>query len=164
MTTRIPVHTISEAQQAGRGNSRLAAILTSRRVRSQRSETFLHLLGTWGRRLPARPWDVTLTRIAPRALDDDNLQAALKAGRDGVADWLAGAYGQGQDRQAGLTWHYAQSRGQPHEYAVEVTITETSEMPLDLSMGRERRLPRFGAIPAVCAARINCLHRVQINY
>ncbi len=120
-TTRIPLHTISETQ--GRGNSRLAAILKSRRVKQQRSETFLHLLGTWGRRLPPRPWEITLTRIAPRALDGDNLQAALKACRDGVADWLAGTYGQGQDRQAGLTWHYAQARGQPHEYAVEVRIT-----------------------------------------
>lgn len=138
MTTRIPLHTISEAQQAGRGNSRLAAIVKSRRVKQQRSETFLHLLSTWGRRIPARPWDVTLTRLAPRALDDDNLQSALKACRDGVSDWLAGAYGQGQDRQEGLAWHYAQARGNAHEYAVEVTITSSVAAPAKESPVRRR--------------------------
>ena len=34
------------------------------------------------------PVQITLTRIAPRTLDDDNLAAGFKATRDGVADWL----------------------------------------------------------------------------
>lgn len=53
---------------------------------------------------------------------EDNLPASLKAIRDGVSDWLAGSYGEGEDRQPGLTWRYAQQRGKPHEYAVLITL------------------------------------------
>jgi hypothetical protein len=62
---------------------------------------------------------VTLTRIAPRALDDDNLRSALKAVRDGVTD----ALGLACDRDARLTWAYAQERGRPKEYAVRVVVS-----------------------------------------
>lgn len=126
-TTRIPIKTLSEANQ--RGVTRLAGIIKSRRVKSQREETYLHLLGTWGRRVPALPVTITLTRIAPRALDGDNLSASLKACVDGVADWLALAYGAGQDRQEGLVFAYAQAKGGRKEYAVEVTITRTPTDP-----------------------------------
>lgn len=60
---------------------------------------------------------VTLTRIAPRELDDDNLRGALKACRDGVADALGI-----DDRDARVTWEYAQRRGKPREYAVEINV------------------------------------------
>lgn len=60
---------------------------------------------------------VTLTRIAPRALDDDNLRGALKATRDGVADALGI-----DDRDARVEWRYTQERGNPRTYAVRVTV------------------------------------------
>lgn len=60
---------------------------------------------------------MTLTRIAPRELDGDNLQSSLKACRDGVADWLGV-----DDRDPRVTWSYAQRRGAPHYYAVEVQV------------------------------------------
>lgn len=61
------------------------------------------------------PVVVTLTRIAPSAgLDDDNLRGALKACRDGVADALGV-----DDRDARVTWAYAQRRG---AWGVEVRI------------------------------------------
>ncbi len=63
------------------------------------------------------PCTVTLTRIAPRLLDGDNLQAGLKACRDGVALWL-----QKDDAHPGITWRYAQRAGKPKEYAAEVVI------------------------------------------
>ena len=63
--------------------------------------------------------DVTLTRIAPRPLDGDNLQAAFKAVRDGVAD----AMGYANDSDPRLMWHYAQARGEPRVYAVTVEVT-----------------------------------------
>ena len=65
----------------------------------------------------AMPCTVTLTRIAPRALDGDNLQAGVKGARDGVADWL-----QADDADPRITWLYAQAKGKPKEYALQVEI------------------------------------------
>lgn len=50
--------------------------------------------------------EVTLVRVAARALDDDNLRGALKAVRDGVADALGI-----DDRDPRVTWSYRQDRG-----------------------------------------------------
>jgi len=49
---------------------------------------------------------VTLTRQAPRALDDDNLASAFKAVRDGVAAALGV-----DDRDPRVRWAYEQARG-----------------------------------------------------
>jgi hypothetical protein len=64
------------------------------------------------------PVTVTLTRIAPRPLDGDNNQSALKAARDGVADWLGVP-----DNDPRITWVYAQSKGAPKTYAVRVEVS-----------------------------------------
>ncbi|MBE0568400.1 MAG: hypothetical protein IH577_01830 [Deltaproteobacteria bacterium] len=64
---------------------------------------------------------VTLTRIAPRALDTDNLASGLKAIRDGVADAL-----EIDDGSSLIEWRYAQEKGKPGEYAVRVEIQETA--------------------------------------
>lgn len=66
---------------------------------------------------PQVPCVVLLTRIAPRELDDDNLRGALKAVRDGVADWLGI-----DDRDKRVRWDYAQARGKVKEYAVVVEV------------------------------------------
>lgn len=63
------------------------------------------------------PLVVTLTRIAPRSLDSDNLASAAKACRDGISDALGI-----DDGAKGLTWLYAQRKGKPHEVALEVRI------------------------------------------
>ena len=65
----------------------------------------------------ALPVRVTLTRVAPLALDGDNAQASLKATRDGVADALGI-----DDRTPLVQWVYLQRRGKVREYAVEVVI------------------------------------------
>ena len=57
---------------------------------------------------------IALTRIGPRALDGDNAARALKAVRDGVADWL-----RRDDGDAGLTWLAQQERG---AYGVRIEI------------------------------------------
>ncbi len=64
-------------------------------------------------------WPVTvkLTRIGPRKLDSDNVQGALKATRDGVADWL----GVDDGDEAKVTWSYAQERG---PYGVRVELVD----------------------------------------
>ena len=112
--------TISESQETG--ISRLAGILKTRRIREQRSITFLELIQAWGMKAPGLPLTITMTRIAPRQLDSGNLEACLKHVQDGIADWLCGQYGKGQDRQEGLAWQYAQMRGKAREYAIEVAV------------------------------------------
>lgn len=57
---------------------------------------------------------VTLVRVSPRQLDDDNLRGALK----GVRDQVASALGV-DDRSNLVRWEYGQERG---EAAVEVRV------------------------------------------
>lgn len=66
----------------------------------------------------AGPMVVTLTRIAPRSLDSDNLAGSAKHVRDGIADALGI-----DDRNPIVEWRYAQRRGAPKQYAVEIHIS-----------------------------------------
>lgn len=69
---------------------------------------------------PTGPVVVTITRVAPRALDSDNLAGACKSIRDGVADWLG--VDDGAAERAGLVaWQCAQET-QAKFYAVRITI------------------------------------------
>ncbi len=68
-------------------------------------------------RPPALPVVVTLTRVAPRRLDDDNLRSGFKAVRDGVADWLGC-----DDCDPGVEWRYEDVRGAVREYGVRITV------------------------------------------
>ena len=61
------------------------------------------------------PLTITLTRIAPRAVDGDNLQSGCKAARDGVADFLGR-----DDGDPLLNWLYAQEFGK--QYSLRVRI------------------------------------------
>ena len=67
------------------------------------------------------PVRVTLTRVAPRQLDDDNNQGALKSVRDGIADALGV-----DDRTPLVIWVYEQRRGKPREYGVEIVVEKIS--------------------------------------
>lgn len=64
------------------------------------------------------PCSVTLTRVAPRPLDGDNLQHALKPARDGVADYLGV-----RDNDPSVTWLYDQARGKPRYQALRVEVS-----------------------------------------
>lgn len=67
-------------------------------------------------RRPALPVVVRLVRISPRKLDGDNLQGALKAVRDGIADWLGV-----DDGHDAVTWEYGQEQGKPACVRVEIS-------------------------------------------
>lgn len=69
--------------------------------------------------VPAHPLPcvVTLIRVAPRRLDDDNLQSGFKALRDGIADRLGV-----KDNDPRVIWKYDQARGHAKEYAARVRI------------------------------------------
>ena len=71
-----------------------------------------------GHERPQFPVVVTLTRVGVRDLDDDNLASAFKAVRDELAAWL----GCDDGPRAPVSWRYAQRRGEPKEYAVEIQI------------------------------------------
>lgn len=50
-------------------------------------------------------WLFVLTRLAPKSLDSDNLAAATKAPRDGIADRL-----KINDGETRIIWHYEQAK------------------------------------------------------
>ena len=64
---------------------------------------------------PAPPLTVTITRVGPRRLDDDNLAAAAKYVRDQIAA-IVGV----DDGSPLYTWVYRQQIG---EYGVDVEVT-----------------------------------------
>jgi hypothetical protein len=114
----LPVYTLSEANRASHEHWRVR----QQRARSQRTTTrslMHHALGFWGEPWITRsPVTITLVRISPRPLDDDNLASSQKAVRDGIADALNG----GEDRSPRIVWRYEQEKGAPNTYGVRVLI------------------------------------------
>lgn len=111
MTITIPMPLPSAA------NLREHHMVRARRVKAQRTWVAAYLRGP----PPALPVVVTLTRIAPRALDGDNLQGAFKGVRDQVAAWLGH-----KDNHPGITWDYAQARGESGETAISIRVEARS--------------------------------------
>lgn len=108
-TVELPIRTVSEANQREHWGKKAA------RAKSQRNMTCMRLFVAFGK-APKKPPDcITLTRIAPRSLDSDNLAGSFKAIRDGIQDWCGV-----NDRD--LVFVYAQRRGKPREYAVEIAM------------------------------------------
>ena len=64
---------------------------------------------------------VELIRISPRKLDDDNLQASLKAVRDEITKFIfpEKSYGRGDEM---IKFEYKQKKGKAKEYAVEFSF------------------------------------------
>lgn len=60
---------------------------------------------------------VRLVRVSPRELDGDNLEAALKAIRDGVADAL-----KINDRDPRVEWLPDWEPGKAHQHAVRIEV------------------------------------------
>lgn len=87
----------------------------ARRVKAERVAAYViaQSQGAYRFGLPAT---VTITRVAPRELDDDNLAAACKGIRDGIADGM-GLLG---DRHIGLEWRYRQEKGKPSAVRVQI--------------------------------------------
>ncbi len=110
---KLPLKTISESNTRGHWAKRAA------RVKGHRFATKLAVRPLVdGLRMPDGICrDITLTRVAPRKLDDDNLRGCLKAVRDGVADALD--VDDGDER---ISWRYEQERGKPGEYAVRIRL------------------------------------------
>jgi hypothetical protein len=113
MTITIPLRTRSEANMRGCWRARHAR---TKRQRMLVADYFAAM--RWPRELPPSPV-VTLTRVAPRMLDDDNLQGSFKAIRDAVAKWH-----QVDDSPRGpVRWEYRQETG---AYAVVIELSGDS--------------------------------------
>ncbi len=81
--------------------------------KKQKEATALCMVGVV---MPPMPLLVTITRVGPKKLDDDNLAASAKYIRDEIARII------GTDDGSPLyTWRYEQRAG---KYCVEVEITE----------------------------------------
>jgi crossover junction endodeoxyribonuclease RusA len=104
----IPLATKSEA------NCRDHWRVKARRVKEQRSVMAMAV----GARIsgkPSKAW-VKMTRATARArLDGDNLESALKACRDGIADALG--IDDGSER---ILWEYAQEKGKGGTVRVQI--------------------------------------------
>lgn len=89
----------------------------ARIVKTWRTNATLLVLEVLGRVKPQPPFTITLTRYG-RQLDYDNLTAAFKGVRDGVAT----ALGYRNDNDPALTWRYAQAkaRGTDERATVEI--------------------------------------------
>lgn len=115
----IPLRTVSEANRASSEHWRVRHKRAKSQRETARAFTLIQVghLGTIYRKWPAVTLTVTLTRISPRVLDDDNLASSQKHVRDGVADALGI-----DDRDPRVTWDYAQEKGKPGFYGVRIEI------------------------------------------
>jgi len=89
----------------------------AKRAKRSRNERALARLVLSRSQTPNPPLVVTLTRVAPRKLDTDNLAGALKSVRDGVADWIGI-----DDGDSRVEWVCSQKPGGVRIYAVEVEV------------------------------------------
>lgn len=114
MTLTIPgLRLVSEANQREHWTRK------AKRVKAQRTAVAV----AWLASVPACfapefPLTVSITRIAPRALDTDNAVGSAKGARDSIADLLGV-----DDRDPRVVWVVNQRKGKPKEYAVEITLT-----------------------------------------
>lgn len=103
--------------------SSMGALMGARaKAKAQRSQVAL-LLRSYHGTPPVPPLTVTITRIAPSELDDDNLAGSAKAVRDGVADWLGV---DDRTKRSGVAWRYAQARD-GRSYGVTIRIEVSAQ-------------------------------------
>lgn len=112
----IPVRTVNPT------NNRQHWRVVWRRSKDQRrlassSLTTPAMAGLWAQARVHLPAVVTLTRISPGTLDDDNLRPALKSIRDGIADAFGVA-----DNDPRIEWRYDQAKAKRGQYGVRVCI------------------------------------------
>ena len=102
----IPIRTVSESNTHEHWSDRAKRAKDQRRI----------VAACIGAALPRVV--ITLTRVAPRRMDSDNLEMALKAVRDGVADALGM-----DDGNRRILWQYAQMLPDKRDrFGVEVEI------------------------------------------
>jgi hypothetical protein len=118
MTVSVPIpglRLVSEANQREHWSRKAA------RVKHQRAIVTLVLRGTVAAQMMlVAPLVVTITRIGPRRLDDDNATGSAKAVRDAIAAILGV-----DDRDDRVCWRVDQARG---PFGVQIAIRPASEL------------------------------------
>jgi len=108
-----------ESLNKRRGRTRGAMLGRAAKTKTLRASVAMVCRSKFGAP-PAPPLTVTITRIAPCELDDDNLAGGTaKAVRDGVSDWLGV---DDRTKRSGVAWRYEQTRGRVREYGVGIRI------------------------------------------
>jgi hypothetical protein len=109
---QVPVRTVSEM------NDRSHWSVKMRRKQDQQQQVAV----AWQNNLKGRriqlPCVVKLTRIGPRVLDGDNLQASCKGIRDTIAQKLGA-----DDGSDLIKWEYSQVKNGSKEYGLKISIT-----------------------------------------
>lgn len=114
------VHFVVPIRTKPMNNTREHWASRAKRVKMERGATRAAWLGV-GSTSPTLPCAVTLIRVAPRKLDGDNLQSALKAVRDEMAEII----GVDDGDESMVTWLYEQRQPErPRAYWAEVKIVE----------------------------------------
>ena len=108
----VPTKLVSEA------NMREHWAIKNKRKKTQQRAVELVWLAERVRVAP--PVVVLLTRIGVRKLDSDNLAGSAKGVRDQIAKLIG--VDDGDERK--VRWEYAQRKGLPKQYGLEVRITE----------------------------------------
>ena len=107
----IPVRT-------GRGlNDRLTWRARAAKVKAHRTAAYLMGKSRLQGSTEVLPLRVVLCRLSAGELDSDNLQGALKAIRDGLADALGL-----KDNDPRVTWEYSQFKVKRGKFGVRVTL------------------------------------------
>lgn len=113
MKFHIPIRLPSLANLSHSCWQRLASL--SKKQKKTTASAMLVAKCNHGQVVPAVPVVVTITRIGPRKLDDDNLASACKYVRDAIASKIG--IDDGSDE---YTWVYKQCTG---KYGVDVEIS-----------------------------------------
>ena len=129
ITFSIPRLRLRNPLNGSQGTTRTGMIIASKQRKAIREAAKMHTMAA----LLAAPssiilggrvlFGVRITRISPGTLDTDNLAAACKNVRDGVAD----ALGCGDAQPDGF-WTYRQAKGAKGVYGVRVELLEHGDV------------------------------------
>lgn len=108
-TVTIPLRLVSESNAHEHWRSR------QKRAKGQRATVAMVARSTLTK--PTLPCVIRVTRIAPKALDRNNLDGSAKHVVDGLADWLGI-----DDSDPRVAYVCEQERGAPKTYAVRVEV------------------------------------------
>lgn len=108
-----PIKVVSEANRGGREHWSVRV----KRKKDQQAEIHAELSNALLGRQVILPCQVTLTRIGPKKMDDDNLARAFKGIRDAIAAKLGV-----DDGDSKVKWLYEQDPRGKREYGVRVEI------------------------------------------
>lgn len=110
----------------------------SARAAAQRHGARLTMKGLMRKPPEAAGYRIRMTRVAQRKLDDDNLAAALKHIRDGIADWIG--INDGSDR---LLWQCADVSAGRAVYGVLIEVWERTEAEIQAARLAREELRRI---------------------